>query len=230
MPIGFVESLLWLSLNVYHESRGEPEIGQLAVAHVTLNRALEDNKSVADVILAPNQFSWTFQKKEVCPARNQPSPGEPARRPQGHDHPRFHQRFHLLSSCGCRPEMDERANRLLAGTVHINFTATTIRPYQLPHFKATASHHFPLVFPFHLVQELTNSAISFIEQPSLGVHLAERKPSNPMNLIRLIPAKGSGQDNDYPDFIPVFRPLSRLPFPEGQAAFFYFGGTAWNCS
>jgi hypothetical protein len=41
-----------------------------------------------------------------------------------------------------------------------------------------------------------------------------------MNLIRLIPAKGSGQDNDYPDFIPVFRPFSRLPFPEGQAAYF----------
>jgi len=72
MPIGFVESLLWLSLNVYHESRGEPEIGQLAVAHVTLNRALEDNKSLADVILAPNQFSWTFQKKKYAPLEINP--------------------------------------------------------------------------------------------------------------------------------------------------------------
>jgi N-acetylmuramoyl-L-alanine amidase len=72
MPIGFVESLLWLSLNVYHESRGEPEIGQLAVAHVTLNRALEDNKSIADVILAPNQFSWTFQKKAYAPLEINP--------------------------------------------------------------------------------------------------------------------------------------------------------------
>lgn len=72
MPLGFVESLLWLSLNVYHESRGEPEIGQLAVAHVTLNRALEDNKSIVDVILAPNQFSWTFQKKSYVPLEINP--------------------------------------------------------------------------------------------------------------------------------------------------------------
>lgn len=72
MPLGFVESLLWLSLNVYHESRGEPEIGQLAVAHVTLNRALEENKSLADVIMAPNQFSWTFQKKSYIPLEINP--------------------------------------------------------------------------------------------------------------------------------------------------------------
>jgi len=72
MPIGFVESLLWLSLNIYHESRGEPEIGQLAVAHVTLNRALEDKKSIPDVILAPNQFSWTFQKKSYAPLEINP--------------------------------------------------------------------------------------------------------------------------------------------------------------
>jgi len=72
MPIGFVESLLWLSLNIYHESRGEPEIGQLAVAHVTLNRALGHNKSIADVILAPNQFSWTFQKKSYAPLEVNP--------------------------------------------------------------------------------------------------------------------------------------------------------------
>ena len=72
MPIGFVESLLWLSLNVYHESRGEPEIGQLAVAHVTLNRALEDNKSIVDVIMEPYQFSWTFQKKNYAPLEVNP--------------------------------------------------------------------------------------------------------------------------------------------------------------
>ncbi|NLX19938.1 MAG: cell wall hydrolase [Desulfobulbus sp.] len=72
MPIGFVESLLWLSLNIYHESRGEPEIGQLAVAHVTLNRALEDNKSIPDVVLAPYQFSWTFQKKSYVPLEMNP--------------------------------------------------------------------------------------------------------------------------------------------------------------
>jgi N-acetylmuramoyl-L-alanine amidase len=72
MPIGFAESLLWLSLNIYHESRGEPEIGQLAVAHVTLNRALEDKKSISEVVLAPHQFSWTFQKKKYAPLEINP--------------------------------------------------------------------------------------------------------------------------------------------------------------
>ena len=72
MPLGFVESLLWLSLNVYHESRGEPEIGQLAVAHVTLNRAIDEQKSLAEVIMAPKQFSWTFLKKSYIPLEVNP--------------------------------------------------------------------------------------------------------------------------------------------------------------
>ena len=72
MALGFVESLLWLSLNVYHESRGEPEVGQLAVAHVTLNRALEEQKSLPDVIMAPHQFSWTFLKKSYVPLEVNP--------------------------------------------------------------------------------------------------------------------------------------------------------------
>ena len=70
--IGFLESLLWLTLNVYHEARGEPEIGQLAVAHVTLNRAIEEQKSVADVVRAPYQFSWTFKKKSYVPLEINP--------------------------------------------------------------------------------------------------------------------------------------------------------------
>ncbi len=70
--MGFLESLLWLTLNVYHEARGEPEIGQLAVAHVTLNRAHEENKSIADVVRAPKQFSWTFQKRSYIPLEMNP--------------------------------------------------------------------------------------------------------------------------------------------------------------
>jgi N-acetylmuramoyl-L-alanine amidase len=70
--MGFLESLLWLTLNVYHEARGEPEIGQLAVAHVTLNRAIEERKSIADVVRAPYQFSWTFQKKSYVPLEMNP--------------------------------------------------------------------------------------------------------------------------------------------------------------
>ncbi len=63
----FLESVLWLTLNIYHEARGEPEKGKLAVAHVTLNRAKQQNKSIAEVVMAPYQFSWTFQKKDHMP-------------------------------------------------------------------------------------------------------------------------------------------------------------------
>ncbi len=70
--MGFLESLLWLTLNVYHEARSEPEIGQLAVAHVTLNRAIEEQKSIVDVVMAPYQFSWTYQKKSYIPLEINP--------------------------------------------------------------------------------------------------------------------------------------------------------------
>ena len=72
MILLFCESLLWLTLNVYHEARGEPEIGKLAVAHVTLNRAKEEQKSVVEVIKEPNQFSWTYQKKNYTPLELNP--------------------------------------------------------------------------------------------------------------------------------------------------------------
>lgn len=51
-------ALLCLALNVYHESRGEPILGQMAVAQVTMNRA-KTPENVCDVVLAPKQFSWT---------------------------------------------------------------------------------------------------------------------------------------------------------------------------
>ena len=62
-----LEGLLWITLNVYHEARSEPQIGQVAVAHVTLNRAMARNLSVKDVVQQPYQFSWTFQKKSYVP-------------------------------------------------------------------------------------------------------------------------------------------------------------------
>ncbi len=65
--MSFLEGLLWLTLNIYHESRGEPEKGQLAVAHVTLNRAIDKQKSVSEIVTAPYQFSWTFQKSSYFP-------------------------------------------------------------------------------------------------------------------------------------------------------------------
>jgi N-acetylmuramoyl-L-alanine amidase len=62
-----LEGLLWLTLNVYHEARSEPQIGQVAVALVTLNRANEKHISIKDVVWEPYQFSWTFQKESYLP-------------------------------------------------------------------------------------------------------------------------------------------------------------------
>ena len=55
-------ALACLAWNVYHESRGEPEIGQRAVADVTLNR-VEDARwpnTVCAVVWQAWQFSWTM--------------------------------------------------------------------------------------------------------------------------------------------------------------------------
>lgn len=52
-------ALACLALNIYHEARGEPDEGQLAVAYVTLNRAETKRMPVCDVVVEPHQFSWT---------------------------------------------------------------------------------------------------------------------------------------------------------------------------
>lgn len=65
--MGFLEGLLWLTLNIYHEARSEPQIGQLAVAHVTLNRAIKNKQSLEQVVRAPYQFSWILQKNSYLP-------------------------------------------------------------------------------------------------------------------------------------------------------------------
>ncbi len=63
----FLEALFWLTLNVYHEARSEPEIGKLAVAEVTINRAKKDKKSIVAVVTKPKQFSWTSTQKRYLP-------------------------------------------------------------------------------------------------------------------------------------------------------------------
>jgi N-acetylmuramoyl-L-alanine amidase len=53
-----ITTLLWLSINLYHEGRGEPDIGKKAIAHVVLNRAMAKRMTIKEVILEPKQFSW----------------------------------------------------------------------------------------------------------------------------------------------------------------------------
>ena len=50
-----IETLLWLSLTIYHEARGEEFFDQLAVAHSIINRS--KNSSVKEEVLKPKQFS-----------------------------------------------------------------------------------------------------------------------------------------------------------------------------
>jgi spore germination cell wall hydrolase CwlJ-like protein len=53
---------LWcLTQNIFWEARGENDLGQAAVAHVTLNRvrAPAYPDSVCEVVWQPGQFSWT---------------------------------------------------------------------------------------------------------------------------------------------------------------------------
>lgn len=53
-----------LAKNIYHESRGEPFHGKVAVAQVTLNRAKSKkySGSICKVVYQPKQFSWTIGK------------------------------------------------------------------------------------------------------------------------------------------------------------------------
>jgi len=54
--------VICLAKNIWHESRGEPTYGQLAVGMVTLNRMESQMwpKTVCEVVYEPGQFSWTM--------------------------------------------------------------------------------------------------------------------------------------------------------------------------
>ena len=52
--------ILCLSLNIYKEARGEPEIGQLAVALVTIHRAKKQPDRICAEVYKYRQFTWTM--------------------------------------------------------------------------------------------------------------------------------------------------------------------------
>lgn len=56
------KAILCLALTIYHEARGEPELGQKAVAYVTYNRA-ETPNDICKVVYEKNQYSWTSDPK-----------------------------------------------------------------------------------------------------------------------------------------------------------------------
>lgn len=51
-----------LAMNIYYESRGEPILGQLAVANVTMNRFNQSNRTICNVVYRPGQFEWTRRR------------------------------------------------------------------------------------------------------------------------------------------------------------------------
>ena len=55
-----------LAKNIYHEARGEPFHGQVAVALVTVNRVASGlfQNSICKVVYAHRQFSWTLDKNK----------------------------------------------------------------------------------------------------------------------------------------------------------------------
>lgn len=66
--------LICLAKNVYFESRGESEAGQLAVAHVTMNRVYSPNfpNTVCDVVYQAVHSKWWWEAKgKLVPVRHQ---------------------------------------------------------------------------------------------------------------------------------------------------------------
>ena len=55
-----------LAKNIYHEARGEPFQGQIAVALVTVNRVASGlfQNTICNVVYANRQFSWTLDKNK----------------------------------------------------------------------------------------------------------------------------------------------------------------------
>jgi spore germination cell wall hydrolase CwlJ-like protein len=70
-----------MARNVYHEARGEGELGMLAVAHVVINRSKDPRWSddVCEVIYQPQQFSWANKRTRSVPRGQPGSPAERAR-------------------------------------------------------------------------------------------------------------------------------------------------------
>jgi spore germination cell wall hydrolase CwlJ-like protein len=72
------EMLIWLTMTVWFESRGEPEHCQFLIAKTALNRMGPDG-DIKKVILAPYQFSWVPEKmiNGVLKPEFRPSIGSP---------------------------------------------------------------------------------------------------------------------------------------------------------
>lgn len=68
-----VDEIYCLAENIYHEARGEPDIGKQAVAHVVLNRVYRNdfpNTICAVIKQGPIRESWTTRKNKMLSDSN----------------------------------------------------------------------------------------------------------------------------------------------------------------
>ena len=56
-PVRIVSDFALAVVTIFQEARGEPFAGKIAVGEVIRNRAKHSNKTVAEVVLKPEQFS-----------------------------------------------------------------------------------------------------------------------------------------------------------------------------
>ena len=62
-----VAAVMCMSLTMFHEARGEPISGQVAVGYVLYRRADFDQKNICSETFKRNQFEWTQKTKVVPP-------------------------------------------------------------------------------------------------------------------------------------------------------------------
>jgi N-acetylmuramoyl-L-alanine amidase len=60
-----IAAVMCMSLTLYHEARGEPFPGQVAVGYVLYRRADFDTKNICKETYRPYQFEWTSKAFKV---------------------------------------------------------------------------------------------------------------------------------------------------------------------
>ena len=119
------EMLMWLTMTVWFEARGEPEHCQVKVAQVVLNRMTDGD--IKKVILAPAQFSWVPEKLNNGVLK-------PEHRPNKE------------SAAWLKAEGSARTALYSDGTfLATHFHAITVNPkWNLTYYKTCGNHHFYL--------------------------------------------------------------------------------------
>ena len=120
------ELLLWLTMTIYFEARGEPVICQQKIARVVLNRMGQDG-DIKKVILAPYQFSWVPEKMINGVLK-------PEHRPN------------IESAAWKRAEESAKTALYSDGTFPAtHFHSVTVNPkWGRPFYKTCGNHHFYL--------------------------------------------------------------------------------------